>query len=274
MAAVRAIGSNVKDLITDAHAMRMLVYVITNYAAKQKDANYRAFWDELANSALHCQQSQLTFLELIDSLAYKLKPTKGTNNLLALYSHKHQQQNEDAGSFLERMQRDSSVLDDTLSEAECVQIFINNLTDIIAYSTRLQERQQNGLCSTWQMARELVDDISRKSFHAGTVNMRFHSQYDPVQENVVMFTSEQQSGKNKQSSNHQERIAMLLEKRPVLLVLGDSLEKRRLKCLKFTSRAHVPKYCRTTAQPKCHICGKPNHEGDACMYKHLPPHQW
>ena len=142
MAAVRAIGSNVKDLITDAHAMRMLVYVITNYAAKQKDANYRAFWDELANSALHCQQSQLTFLELIDSLAYKLKPTKGTNNLLALYSHKHQQQNEDAGSFLERMQRDSSVLDDTLSEAECVQIFINNLTDI-AYSTRLQERQGN-----------------------------------------------------------------------------------------------------------------------------------
>jgi len=272
MSAEKAVGANVPDLITDAHAARMLVHVLNAYTAQQREAKLRAFWENISEVANASLNAQSTFLDLIDCLAYKLWPTKGANNLQRQYVRKMQGQDEEPVMFLSRMQSDSVVISDSMSESQCVATFIANLHDT-AYVTRLQEYQQKGECETWDQARDLIDDMSRRNFASVNTPLRYWSM-EP--ESEIRFIAGQQSTP-KQSESYslsmEERVEQLLKERPALAAIKDTLNKRCHKCLK--NRDHNPEWCKLALKKnRCHVCGKTGHEGDICHDKNKPKDQW
>ena len=264
-----------QDLITDAHAARMLVHVLNGYTAQLKDVRTREYWESVTEDANACLSAQSTFLDLIDCLAYKLRPTKGANSLQRQYAKKMQAPNEDPVTFLNRMRSDAVVISDSMSEAQCVSTFIANLQDT-AYATRLQEHQQKGECESWDQARDLIDDMTRRNFASASTQVRYWSMDLGTEEVRTVNMNEHSSiSKTEQdrASEAAERLEQFLLQHPALLPLKDTLHKRCWKCLK--KRDHISKYCKLAGKKvKCHICGQSNHDGDSCSKKATPKEQW
>jgi hypothetical protein len=184
-----------------------------------------------------------------------------------------QGQTEDPVTFLNRMRSDAVVISDSMTESQCVSTFIANLLDT-AYATRLQEYQQRGECETWKQARDLIDEMSRKNFAAANAPLRYWTMEQEPEEVRAFNQSSNANQSNQNCSPYvAEMIEQLLQQRPVLLELKDSLHKRCLKCLKMKN--HNPKYCKLAGKKnRCHICGHTSHEGDTCSRRTTPKDQW